>query len=110
MENKEKRQHKRYASQASIMYSDYFENPYCYYGAEMLNYSMGGMYLVSQYELKPGLIVNLRKAVYGIDSLSPQTDENKWGRIVWGTKLETIDKFGYGISTRDIDTTGLSSY
>ena len=103
MEKAEKRKHRRYASQAPIMYANYFDNPYCFYGAEMLNYSTGGMYMVSQYELKPGLIINLRKAVYGIDSIGPQTDDIKWGRIVWGTKMNNADRFGYGIITTQID-------
>ena len=100
------RKHKRYASQSPIMYSNYFENPYCYYGAQMLNYSMGGMYLVSQYVLEPGSVINLRKAIYGVDSVSPKTDELQWGRIVWSRKMRSADKFGYGVTTTQIDSAG----
>ena len=105
MATAEKREHELHASQAQIMFSKYCENPYCFYGAEVLNYSASGMYLASHYQLEPGTILNLRKAAYGVDSMDLRTDEIQWGRVVWGTKLPNSSKFGYGISTIQMGST-----
>ena len=66
----ENRKYPRYQSQAPIMYSNYIENPHCYYGGEMQNYSMGSLFFVSKYELQPGSVINFNKGIYSLDSIT----------------------------------------
>ena len=94
----------RYQMQAPIMYSNYIENPHCYYGGEMQNYSAGGVYFVSKYELQPGSVINFNKAIYGLDSIRQKIEEINWGRVAWCEKLDNSKEYGYGIAAENIDS------
>jgi len=60
----EKRIDERYKEASPIMYSHYSKQPYSYYGAQMGNYSNGGIYFESRYSLDPGTKISVRKAYY----------------------------------------------
>ena len=100
----ENRNYTRYQLQAPIMYSNYLENPHCYYGGEMQNYSMGGVFFVSKYELQPGSVINFDKAIYGLDSISQKMEGINWGRVAWCRKLDDYKEYGYGIAAENIDS------
>ena len=95
----------RYQIRVPIMYSNYFKNPYCYYGGEMQNYCKGGIFFISKYELSPGSIIYFRKAIYGLDSISQKIEEINWGRVVWCEDTKNYYKYGYGIAAENIDST-----
>jgi len=99
----ENRKYHRYQLQAPIMYSNYLENPHCYYGGEMQNYSVEGLFFVSKYELQPGSVINFNKAIYSLDSISQKIEGINWGRIVWCCKLDNYKEYGYGIAAENID-------
>jgi len=100
----ENRKYNRYQLQAPIMYSNYLENPHCYYGGEMQNYSVEGLFFVSKYELQPGSVINFNKAIYSLDSISQKIEGINWGRIVWCCKLDNDKEYGYGIAAESIDS------
>ena len=59
--NFEKRLYERSNLKTSIMYS-YEDKKFCFYGAQVCNCSMGGVYIESQYPLEKGMQITIRRA------------------------------------------------
>jgi len=100
------REHVRYCHEASVMYSNYSKNPYCYYGAKMCNCSLSGMYLESNYALPPGSIICIKRAYYLPDTWGFRADEDDQMTVVWCRKLERTDSSCYGVGIRHVDPAG----
>ena len=77
----EKRQNERFNETAQIMYARHPNQPYSYYGAQMGNYSEGGIYFESKYSLAPGTRIAVRKAYYSPCDLCYRFEKPDTGNV-----------------------------
>ncbi|MEW6671783.1 MAG: hypothetical protein AB1427_08765 [Thermodesulfobacteriota bacterium] len=96
----EKRAYHRCFAQASIMYAQFVENQYCFYGAKMFNYSMGGMYFETEYPVRQGMIVSIRRADYSADCKEAATYTEHRAEVKWYKVLRDKDKPCYGAGVK----------
>lgn len=99
--NSEKRVHERSYLKALIMYAQYPENQYCCYGAQIYNYSKGGLYFESSYSLQKGMLVTIRRANYAPESTGKSTYTELQAEVRWCTKkIVSSDKPCYGVGVK----------
>jgi serine phosphatase RsbU (regulator of sigma subunit) len=103
MAHTEKRKYPRHYNTYEIMFSHYHKNPYSYYGAQIQNYSLGGMYFVSNYALQPGSVIYIKKAKYVIESIGPKAKEDNWVSVAWCRRIKDFGDFGYGIGVKNLN-------
>ena len=99
----EKRSHARSNYEGPIMYSYYCGNPYCYYGAKMLNHSDGGFYFETNYELHLGSHLCVNRAHSSPDGYKDETYKVHLMEVKWCQKLLENNKTGYGVGVKYID-------
>jgi hypothetical protein len=79
----DQRIYKRFELEEEIMFARQLIHPNCYYGGTAINYSMGGICVVSRYEVVPGDDLRLRiigrhlHSSTSLDNLTCMT-EVKW--------------------------------
>jgi len=98
----------RYKTEANIMYANYSENPYCYYGAKILNSCESGFYFESKYALQPGSFICFNKAIY-----APTTGHSKpYGilpvTVKWCKEIGEQNGTSYGIGVKYVDSNDAS--
>jgi len=96
----EKRACSRYCDEAPIMYAQFIENQYCFYGARMYNYSIGGMYFETSYPVREGMLVSIRRADCSADSRGESTYTEHRAEIKWYKIIEDKDKPYYGAGVK----------
>lgn len=96
----EKRTCRRYFADAPIMYAQFIENQYCFYGAKMCNYSMGGMYFETSYPVREGMVVSIRRADCSADSKGESTYTEHRAEVKWIKLIEAMDKPHYGAGVK----------
>jgi len=109
MQNRnERRACARYKTEANIMYANYSENPYCYYGAKIFNCCESGFYFESKYALQPGSLVCFNKAIY-----APTTGNSKPYEILpvtvkWCKEIGEQNGMSYGVGVQYVDSKAAS--
>ena len=98
-----KRRHTRYNYENPIMYCCYYENPYCYYGAKMVNYSNGGLYFESNYPLNPGSYLCVNRSQTSPGDYHDEIYKVHRMEVKWCHKLGENHKTGYGVGVKHID-------
>lgn len=96
----EKRSYDRCCAEAPIMYSQFIENQFCFYGARMFNYSVGGMYFETDYPVRPGLVVSIRRADYSPDSKGAATYTEHKAEVKWFKVIGEENKPHYGAGVK----------
>ena len=102
-ENNERREETRYKTEANIMYSNYSENPYCYYGAKIFNCCEGGFYFESKYALQPGSFICFNKAINAPTSGHAKPYELLPVTVKWCREIGEQNATGYGIGVKYVD-------
>ena len=96
----EKRKYSRYQQQLPIMYSSPTENPYSFYGGQILNQSPGGVFFTSNRDAEPGSLITIEKAKSKLETEYQKKDETMQMRVVWCKGLVDQDhpnvKYGIG--------------
>jgi Tfp pilus assembly protein PilZ len=85
----EKRAYKRYDYEAPIEYKHYDKNDY--YAAKMYNYSMGGMYFESDYDIQLGANIYIKMNTYSADTP---------GKVTWCKEYSASDSSYYGVGVQ----------
>ena len=99
----EKRSHSRSNYEGPIMYSYYHGNPYCYYGAKMVNYSHGGFYFESNCALHLGSHLYVNRAHSSPGGYQDETYKVHRMEVKWCQKLLENNKTGFGVGVKYID-------
>ena len=105
--NIERREWARHAAEANIMYADYLENPYCYYGAKILNCCENGFYFESKYALQPDSIICFNKAIYTPTSGHSKAYELLPVAVKWCREIDADNGERYGIGVAYVDLNDL---
>ena len=100
----ERRAWKRYETEANIMYARYLENPYCYYGAQILNCSENGFYFESRYALQPGSYIWFNKAIYASTSRHSKSYELLPVAVKWCKEIAAENGTRYGMGAKYVDS------
>jgi len=85
------------------MFTCNLENPYCYYGAKMVNHSIGGVYFESRYPLEPGSVIFFNRASYSLDDYSPDTYKPHRVLVKWCREMPGKKDGYYGIGVEFFD-------
>ncbi len=85
----EKRAYERYDYEAPIEYKHYDKNDY--YAAKMYNYSMGGMYFESDYDIQLGANIYIKMNTYSADTP---------GKVTWCKEYSASDSSYYGVGVQ----------
>jgi len=95
----EKRAYDRHCSEAPIMYAQFIENQYSFYGAKMVNYSKGGMGFETEYPVRQGTIVSIKRADYSADCRGASTYTEHKAEVRWCKAIRDTIKpyFGAGV-------------
>lgn len=96
----EKRAYGRYGADAPIMYAQFVENQYCFYGAKMFNYSTGGMYFETRYPVREGMIVSIRRADSSADYKGASTYTEHRAEVKWYKVVRDAGKPYYGAGVK----------
>ncbi len=88
-EDVEKRDYERYDYEAPIEYKHYDKNEY--YAAKMYNYSMGGMYFKSDYDIQLGANIYIKMNTYSADTP---------GKVTWCKEYSASDSSYYGVGVQ----------
>ncbi|MDF1593318.1 MAG: hypothetical protein P1P89_17530 [Desulfobacterales bacterium] len=96
----EKRAYDRRCSEAPIMYAQFVENQYSFYGAKMHNYCTGGMYFETDYPVRQGMIVSIRRADYSADCKGASTYTELQAEVKWCKAILDTDKPYYGAGVK----------
>jgi serine phosphatase RsbU (regulator of sigma subunit) len=99
----ERREWARHEAEANIMYSKYFENPYCYYGAKILNHCENGFYFESKYALRPESLICFNKAIYTPKSGRAKPYELLPVSVKWCHEIDADSGKLYGIGVAYVD-------
>jgi len=99
----EKRSHARSNCEGPIMYSYCYGNPYCYYGAKMVNYSHGGFYFESNYALHLGSHLCVNRAHCSPGGYQDETYKVHRMEVKWCQNLLENNKTGFGVGVKYID-------
>ena len=100
----ERRAWKRYETEADIMYARYLENPYCYYGAQILNRCENGFYFESKYALQPGSYICFNKAIYASTSSRPKSYDLLPVAVKWCKEITAENGKHYGMGVKYLDS------
>jgi sigma-B regulation protein RsbU (phosphoserine phosphatase) len=92
-----KRKHPRFPDDSPIMFSYQSDNPYCYYGAQMKNYSRGGICLLSNYSMEPGTLITIKKTSFRLISAISDAGNVDCLEILWCLKIENTPGSQYRI-------------
>jgi len=85
----EKRAYERYYYEAPIKYKHCDKNDY--YVAKTYNYSMGGMYFESDYDIQPGADIYIKMNNYSADTHS---------KVTWCKEYSDSDSSYYGVGVQ----------
>ncbi len=96
-----KRNYSRNNYKAHILYSDYATDNYI--DAEMLNYSLGGMYFEASQESQPGSDICVKMVKYSPDTLGPEAYKAYRAKIKWCKKKHKKSASRYGLGVQYID-------
>ena len=96
----EKRAYGRYCADAPIMYAQFVENQFCFYGAKMFNYSTGGMYFETHYPVREGMLVSIRRADCSADYKGASIYTEHRAEVKWCKVLKDADKSCYGAGVK----------
>jgi len=99
----EKRSHDRSNCEGPIMYSYCNGNPYCYYGAKMVNYCDGGFYFESNYALPLESHLCVNRAHCSPGDYQDETYKVHRMEVKWCQKLLENNKTGFGVGVKYID-------
>jgi sigma-B regulation protein RsbU (phosphoserine phosphatase) len=100
-----RRVHTRYHHQAEIMFSYFFENPNCFYGAQMKDTSDGGIFFMSNYLLELGSILSIKRTKYRLEIIEHENRKTERYCVVRCRKLNGDDNGHtmYGIGAKRLD-------
>lgn len=101
--NSEKRTHERTHFKAPIMYAQYPENQYCFYGAQLCNYSKGGLYFESPYAVQKGMLITIRRANYAPESTGKSIYTELQAKVQWRRKIVSLDQPCYGVGVKYLE-------
>jgi len=96
----EKRKHPRFPDNSPIMFSYQSDNPYCYYGAQMKDYSPEGICLLSNYPVEKGALITTKKISFRLMSAISDAGNIDCLDIIWCNKDETDPNYQYRIGAR----------
>jgi len=96
----EKRACDRQCAEAPIMYARHIENQYSFYGAKMHNYCTGGMYFETDYPVRQGMIVSIRRADYSADCRGASTYTEHRAEVKWCKAIRDKVKPYYGAGVK----------
>jgi len=98
-----KRMFERHLHETSIMFTCSSNHPYCYYGARMLNHSIGGVCIESIYPIEPGSVIFFNRAAYSLGDYGPDTYKPHCVIVRWCRELPRRENLFYGIGVQFID-------
>ena len=98
--NSEKRIYERRYLKAPIMFAQYTDKRYCYYGAFMHNYSMGGIYFESSYPLQQGKLISIKRANCSPASWGKSNYREYRAEVKWCKEIVASDKLLYGTGVK----------
>ncbi|MFH2003460.1 MAG: GAF domain-containing protein, partial [Bacteroidota bacterium] len=99
----EKRKHCRFPDNSPIMFSYRSDNPYCYYGAQMKNYSQEGICLLSNYPVEPGTLISINKTSFRLMSAISDKGNMDCLEIIWCNKIEGRPDYQYSIGGKSAE-------
>ena len=101
--NIERREWARHVAEANIMFANFLENPYCYYGAKILNYCENGFYFKSRYAIQPDSFICFNKAIYTPTSGRTKPYELLPVAVKWCHEIDVDNGKRYGIGVAYVD-------
>jgi len=99
----ERRKNIRNDHNASIMYSYFYANPNCFYGARMQNQSSSGVFFISNYSLDPGTVISVKEVKYRPQYTKHDIKKSDCLRVAWCKRMEDEGNFGYAIGAKRIN-------
>ncbi len=99
---KDNRKFTRFTDDSPVMFSYQSDNPYCFYAAQIKEYSPEGIRLLSNYPVEKGTFITIKKTSFRL--MSARADENNVDHLVgvWCEKDETDPNFHYRIGAKRI--------
>ena len=96
----EKRKRPRFSNNSPVMFSYQSDNPYCYYGVQMKNYSQEGICLLSNYPVEKGTLITIKKTSFRLMPAISDEGNIDYLEIIWCNKDETEPDYQYSIGAR----------
>jgi len=106
----ERREYDRLCSKTLIMYAKFIENQFSFYGAKMHNCCAGGMYFETDYPVRKGMIVSIRRADYSADCKGVSTYTEHRAEVKWYKAIRDADKPYYGVGVKFSQPVGVPPF
>jgi sigma-B regulation protein RsbU (phosphoserine phosphatase) len=100
---KKMRKYERHQHEATIMFTCSPDHSFCFYGAKMMNHSIGGVYFESRYSVEPGTIISFSKAVYTVDSYESSVYKTHRVKVKWCSGISDNQEPLFGIGAEYMD-------